>query len=94
LQLDFALGTMQLDAEGLWVDPGKIGPDYGKYDPWLWQNSPGSIGEVQVDANGKELDRKIDDLPPPFLLPTPPSEDLPPASVGRETSSPRLRGDR
>ncbi|MCI0357425.1 MAG: TolC family protein [Planctomycetaceae bacterium] len=35
--LDFDLGTFQLDAEGLWIDPGTIGEDYGKYDPWLWR---------------------------------------------------------
>lgn len=88
LQLDFALGTMQLDTEGLWVDPGKIGPDYGKYDPWLWKDSPGSIGESGQDPGGKELDRQIDELPPPFLLPTPPGENLPPAETSKPTSSP------
>jgi len=35
--LDLDLGTFQLDSEGLWIDPGKIGEDYGKYDPWLWR---------------------------------------------------------
>jgi hypothetical protein len=28
---------MQLDSEGLWIDPGRIGEDYGQYDPWLWR---------------------------------------------------------
>jgi hypothetical protein len=35
--LDLDLGTMQLDTEGLWIDPGTIGEDYGQYDPWLWR---------------------------------------------------------
>jgi len=35
--LDLDLGTFQLDSEGLWIDPGTIGEDYGKYDPWLWR---------------------------------------------------------
>ncbi len=35
--LDWDLGTLQLDSEGLWIDPGTIGEDYGKYDPWLWR---------------------------------------------------------
>jgi hypothetical protein len=35
--LDLDLGTMQLDSEGLWIDPGTIGEDYGQYDPWLWR---------------------------------------------------------
>ncbi len=35
--LDLDLGTMQLDSEGMWIDPGRIGEDYGQYDPWLWR---------------------------------------------------------
>ncbi|WP_254507399.1 hypothetical protein [Anatilimnocola floriformis] len=35
--LDFDLGTLQLDSEGLWMDPGAIKEDYGTYDPWLWR---------------------------------------------------------
>ncbi len=35
--LDLDLGTFQLDSEGLWIDPGRIGADYGQYDPWLWR---------------------------------------------------------
>jgi hypothetical protein len=27
--LDFGLGTMQLDADGMWVDPGPMNPDRG-----------------------------------------------------------------
>ena len=71
LQLDFALGMMQLDNEGLWIDPGKIGPDYGQFDPWVWRNSPGSIGELPgEDHTHQQLDRALDELPPPFMLPS------------------------
>ena len=28
-QLDLALGTMQIDDEGMWIDPGPIGLQYG-----------------------------------------------------------------
>src|SRR5262249_42150615 len=81
LQLDFAMGTMQLDNDGLWIDPGKIGPDYGLYDPWEWRNSPGSIGEdgKQGGNEPRSVDQSIDHLPPPFMLPR--GESLPPASV-------------
>jgi hypothetical protein len=27
--LDFELGTMQLDSDGMWIDPGQIGPEQG-----------------------------------------------------------------
>ncbi|HZN35846.1 MAG TPA: TolC family protein [Pirellulaceae bacterium] len=37
MTLDLQLGTMQLDEEGLWIDPGRIGPEYGQIDPWLRQ---------------------------------------------------------
>jgi hypothetical protein len=33
--LDLDLGTMQLDAEGNWIDPGPMGPSYGlRLPPW------------------------------------------------------------
>src|SRR5262249_16073551 len=87
LQLDFNMGTMQLDDEGLWIDPGKMGQDYGKYDPWVWRNTPGSIGEGTMEGEASELDRKIDELPPPFLLPTPDREPLPPAKSGQSPAA-------
>jgi hypothetical protein len=85
LQLDFALGTMQLDQEGLWIDPGRIGPDYGEHDPWAWR--PGQQGaEALPAAPGKSVpgfpavgDADIDQLPPPFLLPPANSEEPSPA---------------
>ncbi|MFT5524547.1 MAG: hypothetical protein ACI9HK_002502, partial [Pirellulaceae bacterium] len=65
--LDFDLGTMQVDAEGIWVDPGKITNDHGS-----WQ-------EVPVEIDGPILSEPIrpepqlpvlrqPDLPPPRRL--------------------------
>jgi hypothetical protein len=74
LSLDFNLGTMQLDSEGLWIDPGNIGADYGQYDPWLrWQKETHDglkVEEIggQTAPHGQRAD-PIDELPPPFLLP-------------------------
>jgi hypothetical protein len=45
--LDLDLGTMQLDSEGLWIDPGKFGPDYGQFDPWLWRTEGCLPGDAQ-----------------------------------------------
>jgi DNA-binding MarR family transcriptional regulator len=92
LQLDFNLGTMQLDDEGLWIDPGKIGPDYGEYDPWAWraeQNDPAPL----LDSSGKSApyrDSVIDQLPPPFLLPPAISGETSPA-LETAPSAPRPR---
>src|SRR5438552_19161420 len=72
LQLDFAMGTMQLDQEGLWIDPVKMGPDYGENDPWVrWANQmqdgskPGAAGNKQPGVD-------VEQLPPAFMLPMPP----------------------
>jgi hypothetical protein len=48
--LDLDLGTMQLDSEGLWIDPGKFGPDYGQFDPWLWRTEGCLPGDVPPDG--------------------------------------------
>ena len=81
LGLDFNLGTMQLDSEGLWIDPGKIGTEYGSFDPWLRESMHGHsglIGEEIEGVPGKPLGAEpLDDLPPPFLLP-PVGEDTAP----------------
>jgi hypothetical protein len=94
LQLDFNMGTMQLDNEGLWIDPGKMGPDYGDYDPWVWRNSPGSVGEVTKENVSGELDRKIDELPPPFLLPSPEREIVPAHPTNPPSASPSRSRER
>ncbi len=97
LTLDFSLGTMQLDDEGLWIDPGKIGPDYGEYDPWVWRNTPGSIGhDGQTDDSAKKIDEALEKLPPPFLLPPAEREALPGPGEGLvpPNASARPRGER
>jgi hypothetical protein len=33
--LDLDLGTLQLDQDGLWIDPGVINAEYGQIDPWV-----------------------------------------------------------
>ncbi len=33
--LDLELGTLQLDQDGLWIDPGVINAEYGQIDPWV-----------------------------------------------------------
>jgi hypothetical protein len=85
--LDLDLGTMQLDREGLWIDPGTIGQDYGQVDPWLRQayadGSAGAMlpgfgphcppGILLPGSDGSEL------LPQP--LERDPVQDLPPAHL-------------
>ena len=95
LTLDFSLGTMQLDNEGLWIDPGKIGPDYGEYDPWVWRNSPGSIGQDEgKDDSTKKIDEAFEQLPPAFLLPPAGAEAVPPAGAQAVPPMSRARGER
>jgi hypothetical protein len=96
LQLDFNLGTMQLDSDGLWIDPGRVGQDYGQYDPWLWRNSPGSIGQQPGadDDSMQNQDKAIDQLPPPFLLPSGDRESLPPSGAESVPQPPRAPRER
>lgn len=58
--LDFDLGTIQLTGEGLWVDPEKIGKDYGQTDPWEWEDC-----ENNLLLPGDEYDPSEEELPPP-----------------------------
>lgn len=69
MTLDLNLGTMQLDQEGLWIDPGTIGPDYGEHDPWLRQfNHPqdsGSwLGPEELPPSGPQIPQPLPPLPP------------------------------
>ena len=67
--LDFGLGTMQLDASGMWIDPGAINPDHGypgigsSADCW-----PGPMvmprGEP-IPGNQEMLGSEAEELPPP-----------------------------
>lgn len=87
--LDLDLGTMQLDSEGLWIDPGRFGPDYGQNDPWLWRTQqcvdgqalpaaeplPGTEGAPPAGQPAFERD-PVQDLPPPLLLPPAPDDRI------------------
>jgi hypothetical protein len=89
--LDLDLGTMQLDSEGLWIDPGTFGPDYGQFDPWLWRTEgclPGELpssaapaaemlpGVPGTPALGDLQRDPVQDLPPPLLLPPAPDDRI------------------
>ena len=87
----FDLGTMQLDNEGLWIDPGKIGPDYGQYDPWLWRDTPGFAGhELMKHGEGQmeDPDKGLDQLPPPFTVAAGGQENVPPPPRNRLVAPP------
>ncbi len=73
--LDLDLGTMQLDSEGLWIDPGKIGQDYGS--------------QLEGQFHGQGVDCMPDLFMSPGDTPeqlppgrtTPDSEELPPGKL-------------
>ncbi len=83
--LDLDLGTMQLDHNGIWIDPGEIGKDYAATDPWerhaaepdcdpefgLEALPPGMLGE-KSNARRNQLNGmpEMDDL-----------DDAPPAKL-------------
>lgn len=48
--LDFNLGTMQLDFDGIWLDPGPIGPEQGY--PGIGGDEPCWPGKMDVPENG------------------------------------------
>jgi hypothetical protein len=96
MTLDLQLGTMQLDQEGLWIDPGRIGPDYGQNDPWLRQFNQSAQEGLDSHLHGAE-----EALPPagaiePRMLPGPapavPREvqTLPPPPLPRVPTAPTL----
>jgi DNA-binding MarR family transcriptional regulator len=92
LGLDFALGTMQLDNEGLWIDPGKIGAEYGQFDPWLWREMGGFAGHGSMqagEAHMEGLDKGVDQLPPPFLMPPGGQENILPPTPEPARRAPR-----
>lgn len=67
--LDFDLGTMRLDASGMWVDPGPIDPDHGY--PGVGESAdcwPGPMvmprGEP-IPSDRQMLDLEVEELPPP-----------------------------
>jgi hypothetical protein len=64
LILDLDLGTMQLDADGNWIDPGPMGPDYGLQLP-QWDS-----GNADLHYNPViEGVRPLDSMPRPEPIP-------------------------
>jgi hypothetical protein len=61
--LDLALGTLQLDSEGLWIDPGVINAEYGQIDPWL--------------RRGGNFFLPLESMPPEALPPAAPEAPAP-----------------
>jgi outer membrane protein TolC len=66
--LDLDLGTMQLDARGIWIDPGKIGPDY----------NPLGEPSLCLDPTPPGLELRDPPLPHTEVEPSAPVEKLPP----------------
>lgn len=90
--LDLDLGTLELDREGLWCDPGEIGPEYGKIDPWL--RKEGSF--VMPDGTELPWSENAEELPPsllpkkPSTTPNPQDQELPiPQNEGLKLTPPR-----
>lgn len=83
MSLDLNLGTMQLDQEGLWIDPVRIGADYGEHDPWLRQFNHNTGGDMWSDPEAlpPTPGKQPAGAEPQFLPPLPPlpsAESLPP----------------
>jgi hypothetical protein len=89
--LDLDLGTLQLDSEGLWIDPGTIGQNYGQVDPWLrnaFANGTGAMlpgfdpncppGMQPQMLEGESLPQPLERDPVQDL---PPPQLLPPADA-------------
>ena len=56
--LDLDLGTMQLDSEGIWIDPGPIGPDYGMLPDGSYPPCPGDLHWYEMlDQPGAGVDQ-------------------------------------
>jgi len=79
--LDFDLGTMQLDSEGMWIDPGAIGPEQGY--PGITNEDPCWPGEMVLPPNGGIFAgwctdaEALEPLPPEVEQPLPELELLP-----------------
>ncbi len=92
--LDLDLGTMQLDSEGLWIDPGPIGPDYGKLPDGSYPECPGELHwfEILDAAGGVRMrvqgDESTEMLPDGEVSPdgkvSPDAETLPEGTDGAE----------
>ena len=87
--LDLDLGTFQLDGEGLWIDPGVIGEDYGQYDPWLWRTEgvdcplplPNEIPPAEVLQGVAPARDHAEGLPPAEGIPFTPLSPAEPSAA-------------
>ncbi|MGE3777935.1 MAG: hypothetical protein AB7F89_12160, partial [Pirellulaceae bacterium] len=52
--LDLDLGTMQLDGDGNWIDPGPMGPSYGLHLPEWDAEGPAMVFPLVTEPEGVE----------------------------------------
>jgi hypothetical protein len=73
MALDFKLGTMQLDARGIWIDPGEIGPEGPVQAAPPVPDFEGATAAGGATATGKARDAGTGGrLPPPPDIPEAP----------------------
>lgn len=70
LILDLDLGTMQLDGDGNWIDPGPIGPDYGLSLP-QWDECPPQLNFNPVIDGIRATDSPMPEEPEAIAPGTP-----------------------
>jgi hypothetical protein len=92
--LDFNLGTMQLDVEGMWIDPGPMGPEQGY--PGIGGDEPCWPGEmVMPAATNIEISDCWDSAQAEVVPPLGgPRAQGPPASQPEFDSEPGIETDR
>jgi hypothetical protein len=65
--LDLDMGTMQLDARGIWIDPGKIDESYGVTDPdYCHDPTPPGLELIEPQLPSQ-----------PHVVPATPAEEIP-----------------
>ncbi len=79
--LDLDLGTLQLDSEGIWIDPEKIDNNYGMNDPWLRAQAQPS--DPLIDASQMLAPGGAEVLPPAAGKPAGPATPRKPFDVPR-----------
>lgn len=72
--LDWNLGTMQLDHDGIWIDPGALGSETGFFLPAdcddcqleieLFGRPPQGIGPEPAPSTDRDTDGDVEELPP------------------------------
>ena len=70
--LDLDLGTMQLDGEGVWIDPGPIGLEFGYPQLETVEQDAEHIWMPPIEPQNVEIiPPGVDELPPPVTVPAP-----------------------